>query len=391
MKDPHKNQPGFATRAVHSGNDPDPATGAVSPPIHLTSTFRQEGVDRHLGYDYSRAVNPTRSRWEANLADLEGGARAFAFSSGMAAITALFQCLNAGDHVVVGHNVYGGTHRLIHHVFHRLPLEFTFVDCSDEDHLRQALQANTRLLFLETPTNPLLEVVDIRGIQALVDGRDIWMAVDNTFMSPYGQRPLELGADIVIHSSTKYLGGHSDVLGGALITSHPELIDRLGMIQKSAGAVPSPFDCWLLLRSTKTLALRVQKQADNAHQLARWCAEHPAIEKTIYPGLEHHPQHELASRQQRTPYGESIYGSMISLELGTVARRDRFFSRLKLFTLAESLGGVESLVSNPFVMTHGSIPRAEKEALGITESLVRLSVGVEEVDDLLADLDQALA
>ncbi len=381
---------GFSTRAIHSGNRADEITGAVSPPIHLSSTFQQERVGVNKGYDYSRAVNPTRDRLEVNLADLEGGRRAFAFASGMAAINALLQCLKAGDHVLVSRNVYGGTHRLITQVFHRLPIQFEFVDLTDVATLDQKITDATRLIFIETPTNPLLEVLDIAAIAEKIQSRPIWLAVDNTFMSPYGQRPLELGAHIVLHSSTKFLGGHSDIIGGALITSDESIIEAVGMIQKSAGAVPSPFDCWLVLRSTKTLALRVQRQADNALAIAEWCQASDLITRTIYPGLLSHPQHELAARQQKTPDGHSIFGSILSIDLGDLERRDRFLKRIQIFTLAESLGGVESLISNPFVMTHGSIPREEKEAMGLTESLVRLSVGIEDLDDLIADLDQAL-
>ncbi|NOZ73785.1 MAG: PLP-dependent transferase [FCB group bacterium] len=381
---------GFATRAIHIGNRSDLETGAVTPPIHLSSTFEQEGVGVNKGYDYSRAVNPTRDRLERNLAELEGGQRAFAFSSGMAAINALLQCLRAGDHVIVSRNVYGGTHRLITQVFHRLPITFDFLDLSDLGILDSHLRDTTRLVMIETPTNPLLEVLDIAAIAERTRSRNLWLAVDNTFMSPYGQRPLEWGADIVIQSSTKLLGGHSDVIGGALITSDEELIEKIGMIQKSAGAIPSPFDCWLLLRSTKTLALRVQRQADNALHIARWCQQSGKITRTIYPGLDSHPQFELASRQQRTPEGNPVYGSVLSVDLGSVKQRDRFLSRIGIFTLAESLGGVESLISNPFVMTHGSIPREEKEAMGLTESLVRLSVGIEDIRDLIEDLEQAL-
>ena len=381
---------GFSTRAIHTGNQADPETGAVAPPIHLSSTFQQEGVGENKGYDYSRAINPTRVRLEANLAELEGGDYGFAFASGMAAINASFQCLSAGDHVIVSRNVYGGTYRLIRQVFHRLPIEFEFVDLADVSRLEPALRQNTKMVLIETPTNPMLDVVDIHGIADRIAGKPILLAVDNTFMSPYGQRPLELGADIVIHSSTKYLGGHSDVIGGAIVTSDPEIREALTMVQKSAGAVPGPFDCWLLLRSTKTLALRVQRQADNALQLAEWCEGSGKFERVIYPGLKSHQQHELAGRQQRTPDGKAIFGSIVSIDPGSVEKRDRFLSRIRLFTLAESLGGVESLISNPFVMTHGSVPREEKEAMGLTESLLRLSVGIEDVDDLIADLDQAL-
>jgi cystathionine beta-lyase/cystathionine gamma-synthase len=380
----------FITRAVHIGNHPDRETGAVSPPLYLTSTYQQDAVGQDRGYDYSRAVNPTRQRLETNLAALENGAYSVTFASGMAATNALFQLLDSGDHVVMSRNVYGGTYRLAEQVLRRRGLSFDYVDTREVDNVATALRPHTKVVFVETPTNPLLELVDIAAVAQLCHERGVLLVVDNTFMSPYGQRPLELGADVVLHSSTKYLGGHSDILGGVLVMNDGALAERLAFIQKAAGAVPSPFDCWLLLRSTKTLALRVQRQADNALALARWLATLPELERVIYPGLSTHPQHALARRQQRTPAGEPLFGSIISIDLGSPAKRDEFLAKLKLFLLAESLGGVESLVSNPFVMTHGDVPEAEKLAMGITEGLVRLSVGIEDLEDLQMDLAQAL-
>lgn len=381
----------FTTKSVHVGSEADRETGAVSPPIHWTSTYKQDAVGRDRGYDYSRAVNPTRERLEANVAALEGGRAGLAFSSGMAAATALFQTFSSGDHSIISRNTYGGTYRVARQILERHGLEFDFIDTRDLHLVEAALRPNTRMIFVETPTNPLLELVDLAALGALARRKELLLVVDNTFMSPYGQRPLEFGAQAVLHSSTKFLGGHSDVLGGLIVTADPGLGERLRFIQKSAGAVPSPLDCWLLLRSVKTLALRFQRQSATALKLARWLEGQSSLERVIYPGLKSHPQHQLASRQQRTPGGTPIYGSMISIDLGSVAVRDRFLERTELFTLAESLGGVESLISNPFSMTHDDVPEKEKLAMGITEGLLRLSVGIEDLEDLKADLKRALA
>lgn len=380
----------FSTKAIHVGNVADEKTGSVSPPIHLTSTFQQDGVGRDRGFDYSRVNNPTRQRLETNLAALENGLYGIAFASGMASTTALFQLFDAGDHIIVSRNTYGGTYRMAMNVLIRQGLEFDWIDSRDPANIETAIKANTKLVFVETPTNPMLDICDIVKVAKICKKKNVLMSVDNTFMSPYGQRPLELGADIVMHSSTKYLGGHSDIIGGVLITNNESLAERLYFIQKSTGAVPSPFDAWLILRSTKTLGLRYQKASDNAMELAWWLSRQNKLTRIIYPGLRNHTQYGLATQQQITPSGEAIYGTMISIDLNTVEARDCFLDRLEIFTFAESLGGVESLVSVPYHMTHGAVPVEAKLAMGITETLVRLSVGIEDAEDLIKDLRQAL-
>ncbi|MFQ6676997.1 MAG: trans-sulfuration enzyme family protein [Fidelibacterota bacterium] len=379
----------FSTKAVHSGNRADPSTGAIIPPIYATSTYKQDGVGEHKGFDYSRAVNPTREMHEKNIAALENGKHGIAFSTGMAAVTALFQIFNSRDHFIISRNTYGGTYRLLDEVFKRHGYDFDFVDTRELSHVKSHIKKNTKMVFIETPTNPLLEITDIKSLSKICNNHNLILGVDNTFMSPYGQRPLELGADIVMHSSTKFLGGHSDLLGGILVTNDSSLVDQLRFIQKSAGATPSAFDCWLLLRSTKTLALRFQRQCDSAFALAKWL-EKKNIDRVIYPGLESFPQHGLAKQQQRTPDGQTIFGSMISIDLGSIKYRDSFLSKLKIFSLAESLGGVESLISNPFHMTHGTISIDRKLLMDITEGLIRVSVGIEDEIDLRNDLEQAL-
>ena len=380
----------FETRAIHIGSEADKETGAVSPPIQLASTFKQTAVGHNNGFDYSRAGNPTRKRLEDNIATLEGGKYGISFSSGMAATTALFQTLNAGDHVIIGHNVYGGTYRMSVKVLSRHGIEFEFVDARELSAIEASIKSNTKLIFIETPTNPLLELSDINGVSKICSANGILLAVDNTFMSPYGQNPLMLGSNVVMHSATKFIGGHSDLLAGVLITNDPKLAEQLYFIQKSGGAVPSPFDCWLMLRSTKTMALRVQKQSENALELAKRLNEEELISSIIYPGLESHPQHELALAQQHNPEGQPIFGSMISLRCGSVQNRDSFLKNLKIFTLAESLGGVESLVCAPYDMTHVSVPEEIKISMGLTSDLVRLSIGVEHVEDLYEDIIRAL-
>ena len=380
----------FETRAIHIGSEADKETGAVSPPIQLASTFKQTAVGQNNGFDYSRAGNPTRKRLEDNIATLEGGKYGISFSSGMAATTALFQTLNAGDHVIIGHNVYGGTYRMSVKVLSRHGIEFEFVDARELSAIEASIKSNTKLIFIETPTNPLLELSDINGVSKICSANGILLAVDNTFMSPYGQNPLMLGSNVVMHSATKFIGGHSDLLAGVLVTNDPELAEQLYFIQKSGGAVPSPFDCWLMLRSTKTMALRVQKQSENALELAKRLNKEKLISSIIYPGLESHPQHELALAQQHNPEGEPIFGSMISLRCGSVQNRDSFLKNLKIFTLAESLGGVESLVCAPYDMTHVSVPEEIKNSMGLTSDLVRLSIGVEHVEDLYEDIIRAL-
>ena len=380
----------FQTRAIHIGNKPDKETGAVSPPIHLTSTFEQESVGNDKGFDYSRGGNPTRKRLEDNLAALEQGTYGLMFASGMAATTALFQTLSSGDHVIIGHNVYGGTYRMSAKVLSNHGIDFEFIDTRSTDLIKSAIKQNTKLIFVETPTNPLLELCDIAETSKLCMDHNILLAVDNTFMSPYGQNPLTIGADVVMHSATKFIGGHSDVLAGALITNDSSLAEKLYFVQKSGGAVPSPFDCWLLLRSTKTMELRVQRQSDNAKEIAKRLQKSGIIDSVIYPGLESHTQHEIAVKQQVAPDGSPIFGSMISIRCGTVERRDRFLSKLRLFTLAESLGGVESLVCVPYEMTHAAVPEDSKESMGLTKDLVRLSIGIEHVDDLYDDIISSL-
>ncbi|MAO86719.1 MAG: cystathionine gamma-synthase [Candidatus Marinimicrobia bacterium] len=383
------NKLGFNTKAVHVGNEPDSKTGAVIPPIFATTTYVQDGIGQDRGYDYSRAVNPTRQMHEENIAALENGNFGIAFSSGMAATNALFQTFEAGDHFVVSRNTYGGTYRVLEKVFKRHGFDVDFVDTRELDAVKKTFKPNTKMVFIETPTNPLLEITDIQSLSEICKNNNVLLGVDNTFMSPYGQRPLELGANVVMHSTTKFIGGHSDLLGGILITNKEELAENLHFIQKSCGAIPSAFDCWLLLRSSKTLSLRVQRQCDTAMKLAQWL-EKQDLDRVIYPGLASFPQHDLAAKQQLTPDGKPIFGSIISIDLGTIQARDNFLAKLNVFFLAESLGGVESLISNPFNMTHGDVPEDKKLAMSITEGLIRLSIGIEDFSDLKNDLQQAL-
>lgn len=379
----------FDTKAVHFGNTPDEKTGAVIPPIYATSTYVQDGVGQDRGFDYSRANNPTRQMHEENVASLENGQYGIAFSSGMAATTALFQTFNSGDHFIVSRNTYGGTYRMLEKVFKRHGFDVDFVDTRDLDLVKSTFKPNTKMVFIETPTNPLLEITDIKSLSEICKSKGSLLAVDNTFLSPYGQRPLGLGADIVMHSSTKFIGGHSDLIGGILVTNSKPLADQLYFIQKSGGAIPSAFDCWLLLRSAKTLSLRVQRQCDTALKLAQWLNT-TDLDRVIYPGLESFEQFELSTEQQQTPEGDPIYGSLISLDLGSIEARDSFLNKLNIFSLAESLGGIESLISNPFNMTHGDVPADRKLAMSITEGLIRLSIGIEDYSDLKDDIEQAL-
>ena len=381
----------FETNAIHIGNEPDLSTGSISPPIHLTSTYVQEGIGKNKGYDYSRGNNPTRQRLEQNIASLEGGYDAIAFSSGMAATTALFQDLNQGDHVIISRNVYGGTYRMTTQVLSNHGLQFDFVDTTDIQNIEKAIKKNTKWIFVETPTNPMLEITDIAAVSELCKKHNLLFAVDNTFMSPYGQRPIEQGADCVMHSSTKFIGGHSDVLGGILVAKNKELAEKLHFIQKSGGAIPSPFDAWLLLRSVKTMAMRVQKASDNAMVLAKYFDGHAKIVKTIYPGLESHPENKIAQKQQYSPNGDIVYGSMVSLVFQSKLELDRFVDKINLFSLAESLGGVESLMSVPYFMTHADVPKEVKAEMDLVPELLRLAVGIEHIDDLTADVDQALS
>ena len=381
----------FETNAIHIGNEPDLSTGSISPPIHLTSTYVQEGIGKNKGYDYSRGNNPTRQRLEKNIASLEGGYDAIAFSSGMAATTALFQDLNQGDHVIISRNVYGGTYRMTTQVLSNHGLQFDFVDTTDIQNIEKAIKKNTKWIFVETPTNPMLEITDIAAVSELCKKHNLLFAVDNTFMSPYGQRPIEQGADCVMHSSTKFIGGHSDVLGGILVAKTKELSEKLHFIQKSGGAIPSPFDAWLLLRSVKTMAMRVQKASDNAMVLAKYFDGHAKIVKTIYPGLDSHPENEIAQKQQYSPNGDIVYGSMVSLVFESKLELDKFVEKINLFSLAESLGGVESLMSVPYFMTHADVPKDVKADMDLVPELLRLAVGIEHIDDLTADVDQALS
>jgi cystathionine beta-lyase/cystathionine gamma-synthase len=378
---------GFSTRAIHVGQEPDIATGAVIVPIYQTSTYAQSEVGVHKGYDYSRTSNPTRSALEACLASLDGGRFGLAFASGMAAEDTLLHLLDSGDHVVASDDVYGGTFRLFHRVLERAGLRFTFVDGTRVENIEAALEQRTRLIWLESPTNPLLKLIDIAAVAQLAHERDVLVAVDNTFASPYCQRPLELGADIVHYSTTKYLGGHSDVVGGALVTSNAGLHERLKFLQNAVGGVPGPFDSWLVLRGLKTLALRMRQHSDNARQVGCFLEQRGRVKRVYYPGLPSHPQHALAKRQMI-----GGFGGMLSFEVeGGVDAAREVARRTRLFTLAESLGGVESLIELPALMTHASLPAERRSDIGLDEGLIRLSVGIEDADDLIADLDQALA
>ncbi len=378
--------PGFSTRAIHAGQEPDPTTGAVSVPIYQTSTYAQEALGRHKGYEYARTHNLTRFALERNLAALEGGGHGFSFASGLAATNCLLQTLSAGDHVVAGDNLYGGTYRLFVKVLERQGLQFSFVDATNPDEVERSLRPETRLLIVETPTNPMMQLTDIRAVSERAHRHGARVVVDNTFMTPYFQQPLGLGADVVLHSVTKYLNGHSDMVGGALVTSDEDLAERLRFLQNAAGAVPGPMDCWLALRGTKTLAVRMRRHEENARELAVRLASHPAVSRVHYPGLPTHPQHALACRQA------SGFGGMLSFIPGdgSLESGRRVFDRFRLFTRAESLGGVESLVCHPASMTHASVPREDRLRIGFLDGLLRLSVGIEDVEDLAADVDQAL-
>ena len=375
---------GFSTDAIHVGQEPDPATGAIIVPIYQTSTFVQEELGKHKGYEYARTSNPTRAALERNLAALEGGRFAFAFASGMAAINAVMSLLKAGDHVVAGHNLYGGSFRLFEQVLKDFGLSFSFANTSRLEEVERALTPSTRLVFIETPTNPVMEITDIAAVADLIHRRGIPLAVDNTFMSPYFQRPLKLSADIVIHSTTKYLNGHSDGVGGAAILNDTAVAERLKFVQNAAGAVLGPFDCWLVLRGVKTLAVRMAKHNENGLTVARYLESHPRVRRVHYPGLPSHPQHTLA-RQQMTGFG-----GMLSFESGSLANARTVLKSVRLCSLAESLGGVETLISHPATMTHASVPAEDRKRIGITEGLVRISVGIEDVEDIIADLEQAL-
>ncbi|MEX0979868.1 MAG: PLP-dependent aspartate aminotransferase family protein [Gemmatimonadota bacterium] len=375
----------FGTLAIHAGQTPEPVTGAIMPPIFQTSTYVQPALGRHTGYEYARVQNPTREALERNIAALEGGSEGIAFASGLSALEAVIKKLSAGDHVISEENTYGGTNRMFTKVLARLGIDFTFVDSRDTNRIREAVRPETRLIHLETPTNPMMRLCDIAEAAEVAKEAGALLCVDNTFASPYNQRPLMLGADIVMHSTTKYLNGHSDIIGGMLALKDAELAEELRFVRKSTGAVPGPMDCWLCLRGTKTLHLRMRQHNENGMAVARYLEAHDGVEKVFYPGLSAHPQHVLAKRQM------SGFTGMVSVELGSPERARAFVEGTRLFALAESLGGVESLIGVPALMTHASVPLDRREELGITEGLVRLSVGVEDTDDLLEDLEQALA
>ncbi|MEE9179820.1 MAG: cystathionine gamma-synthase [Vicinamibacteria bacterium] len=376
---------GFATDAIHAGQEPDPTTGAIVTPIYQTSTYVQQGLGRHRGFEYARTQNPTRSAVEANIAALEKGIGALAFSSGMAAISAVVTFMKQGERVVVTEDLYGGTYRLFERVLTQFGIRFSYVDSSRLDVVEKAMGEDVKLVFLETPTNPVLRLTDVKAVSDLAHRFKARVVVDNTFMSPFFQRPLELGADLVLHSATKYLNGHSDSIGGVVVAARKEDTEHLAFVQNAVGAILSPFDSWLLLRGTKTLALRMERHNTNAIALAAFLSKHPKVQKVYYPGLPEHPGHELAKQQM------SGFGGMLSFETGSLEAAQRVLEGARVFSLAESLGGVESLISHPATMTHASIPVEDRLRFGVTDGLVRLSVGVEDLEDLQADLDQALA
>jgi cystathionine beta-lyase/cystathionine gamma-synthase len=374
----------FSTLCLHAGQEPDPSTGALITPIYQTSTYVQDELGKHKGYEYARTQNPTREALERNIAAIEGGVEGFAFASGMAAIGAIATMLKSGDHVVVSDNTYGGTFRLFDKVLTRYQLSFSYVDTSSLDEVERAMTPATRMLFVETPTNPIMRLTDLAAAAALARGRQVKLVVDNTFASPYVQRPIESGADLVVHSTTKYLNGHSDSIGGVVVAVREDDIAWLRFVQNAEGAILSPFDSWLVLRGTKTLPLRMMTHNANGLALAKFLESHPKVRRVYYPGLPSHPQYELAARQMRG------FGGMLAFDLGTLEAARRMLNGVRLHSLAESLGGVESLISHPATMTHASVPADRREALGITDGLVRISAGIEDIDDLKEDLAQSL-
>jgi cystathionine gamma-lyase len=375
----------FGTRAIHAGQRPEPLAGAIMTPVYLTSTYVQEGLGNNKGYEYARGKNPTREALERNVAALENGTHGFAFSSGMGCVDSLMKLFRSGDHIVCGENVYGGTFRLFDRILSNMGLSFTYVDARDPERIRDAMTKKTVAVLIETPTNPLMRITDIRAAADIAHKGGALLIVDNTFATPFFQQPFNFGADIIYHSTTKYLNGHSDMIGGIAIVRDDGLADKLKFIQNAGGAVPGPFDCWLALRGTKTLHLRMPRHDENGRRIAMWLTERMGEENVIYPGLETHPQHALAAKQM------SGFGGMIAVELGTKERANQVLSKARVFSLAESLGGVESLISHPASMTHASVPPDRRKLLGITEGLIRLSCGVEDVDDLLEDLENAFA
>jgi len=375
---------GFGTRAIHAGQRPDPTTGAIITPVFQTSTYVQPELGHHLGYEYGRTHNPTREALEGNVAALEGGRFGIAFATGLASTDTMVKLLSAGDHVVCGEGVYGGTYRLFAQVISRMGIEFTFVDSSSLDAIQAAVRPNTRLVHVETPTNPMMRLTDLAAAAEIAHAAGAWLSVDNTFASPYNQRPLELGADLVMHSVTKYLNGHSDMVGGMLVTRDEELHERLRFLQNAAGGTPGPWDCWLALRGTKTLHVRMAAHNANGQRVAEWLEADPRVPRVFYPGLPSHPQHELAKRQMRG------FTGMVTVETGSLEKARKLVNGVKIFSLAESLGGVESLIGHPAMMTHASVPADRRQAMELSDGIVRLSCGIEDVDDLIADLDQAL-
>jgi cystathionine gamma-lyase/cystathionine beta-lyase/cystathionine gamma-lyase/homocysteine desulfhydrase len=374
----------FSTICIHAGQVPDPSTGAIITPIYQTSTYVQDALGQHKGYEYARTQNPTRSALEANIAAIEGGRAAFAFASGMAAEGAVMTLLLSGDHVVVTDNTYGGTYRLFERVLRKYQLDFTYVDTSDLSQIESAIRPSTKMLFVETPTNPVLRLTDLRAACTLAHSRGVFVVVDNTFASPYVQRPIELGADLVVHSTTKFLNGHSDSVGGIVVATRDDHIEWLRFVQNAEGAILGPMDAWLVLRGTKTLPIRMERHNANAQALAEFLAAHARVRHVHYPGLATHPQHELATRQMRG------FGGLISLQLGSLENARIVLNAVRLMALAESLGGVETLISHPATMTHGSVPAERRQEIGITDDLIRISVGIEDVEDLIADITQAL-
>jgi cystathionine beta-lyase/cystathionine gamma-synthase len=380
-----QNKYGFSTRAIHAGQRPDPSTGAVMTPVYLTSTYVQESIGKHKGYEYSRVSNPTRTALEDNVAALENGKYGAAFASGMAAIDAIMYLLEPGDHVVMSHNVYGGTYRAAKMVYEKYGLSYSFVDTTDIQNVELACTKKTRMLFIETPTNPTMEITDLNAAARFAKKKKLMTVVDNTFATPYLQRPLDFGIDIVVHSATKYLNGHSDMLGGLIVTDDPTVNESIRFIQKAIGGILSPFDAWLCLRGTKTLAVRMDRHNINAHLVAEFLTKHKAVQRVFYPGLPDHPQHKLAKQQMKG------FGGMIAFDVGTFRNANKILKKVRLCSLAESLGGVETLISHPATMTHASVPKKQREAFGVTDGLVRISVGIEDADDIIADLGNALS
>jgi len=379
-----KKHPGFATRAIHVGQEADPLTGAIAVPIYATSTYLQEELGKNKGYEYARVSNPTRTRLEENLAALEGGIASRVFAGGMAAIHALCTLFKSGDHVVSGHNLYGGVPRLFNQILVNYGLEFAYVDTSDVTAVEKAMRKNTRMVYVETPTNPLMALSDIRAISEVTRRKKVDLVVDNTFMSPYFQKPLALGADMVVHSTTKFLNGHSDGLGGVIVCSKPQQAEQFAFIQKAAGAILSPFECWLVLRGVKTLAVRMEQHDKNGRAVADFLSKHKKVREVFYPGLPSHPQYRLAQQQM------TGFGAMITFETGSLSNAKKMLKKVRVCSLGESLGGVETLISHPATMTHLALGEKGRKAIGITDGMVRISVGIEDVDDILADLDEAL-